>query len=95
MTNRTGKTGDLLAHTDLHHAAASCENPDVIATLMDWGADITALDEEGSTPLHFAAINSVPHVVDTLLDRGADIAARNYHDEMTLHCTARQANQTK
>ncbi len=40
--------------------------------VLDSGADITARDEEGGTPLHLAARRASAETVNALIDRGAD-----------------------
>ncbi|MCY4053746.1 MAG: ankyrin repeat domain-containing protein, partial [Hyphomicrobiales bacterium] len=57
------------------HAAAGYNKPEVVALLLDRGADINALSSFGHTPLHHAAIRGTPEVFELLLDRGADIEA--------------------
>ena len=57
-------------HTPLHYAAGY-NKPEVVALLLDKGADIHARSTLGITPLHFAARYNTPEVVALLLDRGA------------------------
>ena len=57
-------------HTPLHYAAGY-NKLEVVALLLDKGADIHALSTLGITPLHFAARYNTPEVVALLLDRGA------------------------
>lgn len=60
--------------TPLHDAAMS--EPELARALIEAGADIRALDEEGMTPLHFAASGNAPTVLRALVEAGADIEAR-------------------
>ena len=57
---------------------------------LDAGADATARDEWGFSPLHFAAaFNDDPDIITALLDGGADIHARDKEWEATpLHWAA-------
>ena len=57
--------------TSLHVAASG----QVVATLLQGGADLHARDSRGNTPLHMAAYRDAPDVVASLLAHGADIDA--------------------
>ena len=53
------------------------------------GADIEAKDDDGWTPLHFAAaFNKNPAVIQALLDAGADIEAKSDRSVTPLHLAA-------
>ncbi|MDD9818884.1 MAG: ankyrin repeat domain-containing protein [Gammaproteobacteria bacterium] len=68
---------ELQGATPLHHAAFHSPAPEVVALLLERGADIEARAAYGSTPLHFAAgFNKEPGVTALLLERGANIEAR-------------------
>ncbi|MDO3058460.1 MULTISPECIES: ankyrin repeat domain-containing protein [Mycobacteriaceae] len=54
--------------------------------LIDSGADVNAKDDEGWTPLHFAATHDSAEVVRQLLDAGAEIDAVNNKGETPLRC---------
>ena len=81
---------DWLGNTPLHYAAEYSENPEIIITLLDRGADVAARSEVGFlTPLHVAAEYSEnPEIIITLLERGADVAARDTHGNTPLHFAA-------
>ena len=73
-----------------HWAAGSNQNPGVIAALLDAGADPSARDKDGKTPLHDAArSNQNPDVIAALLDAGADPSARDKDGKTPLHDAAR------
>jgi len=72
------------------HFAVSGGHTEVVAFLLDSGADIEARDEDGDTPLHSAACTDNVAMIDLLLDRGADIDARNHELETpVLNATQR------
>src|SRR5208282_2437204 len=56
---------------------------ELLALLIDLGADINAKDMHGDTVLHYAAKSDRPakQVITTLIENGADLDARN-HDGM-------------
>lgn len=64
--NAGGKTG----HTALH-AALACDHLEITRLLLDYGADIDALDETNATPLDVAATCGKEAIVRFLLDNGA------------------------
>lgn len=72
-------------------AALYSFNPDVLAVLLDHGADInaasTALTSEGDTALHCAVNSAHPtySIVQFLLDRGADVSATDAKGNTPLH----------
>ena len=58
-------------------------------TLVESGADLDARDENGQTPLHWAAWrNNNPSVVAALLDSGADPNSRNQFGELPVELAA-------
>lgn len=56
------------------HYAAQCDNTQVVAALLDMGADIDARDNDGKTAVIFAASRGSEEMFRVLLDRGADIS---------------------
>ncbi len=72
--------------TGLLHAAASSNLPDVVAWLLDHGADIEQLDDAGNTPLLVALSHSETTAI--LLDRGANAQAHNHQGDGALHAVA-------
>jgi ankyrin repeat protein len=74
--------------TSLHVAAQDCYF-DIAELLLEYGADPNILDDNGNTPLHFAANgSSFPYergrVIKALLSHGADANKRNKNDEIPL-----------
>ncbi len=50
----------------------------LIALLIDCGADVNALDNEGCAPLHYAAIDGRSGVVAMLLKKNPDAGLRDH-----------------
>jgi len=76
------------------HAASMMGHKDVVAFLGSRGADVNAVDNDQSTPLHWAAGNGKASVCTTLLALGADPAAKNKNGETALDL-ARERNHTE
>ena len=77
-----GKGADVNARekgmTPLMLAAGFNENPEVITTLLQAGANVNAQDNDGATALMWAAqYNESPEVITTLLQAGASIETRS------------------
>ena len=65
-------TWELHGQTLLHHAAAGYKAAEMIALLLERGADPAAQDHQGRTPLHQAAGSSVA-ACERLLDAGVPV----------------------
>lgn len=75
--------------TPLHFAAAFSDYPEVIGVLVEGGASLEAVMDNGRTPLHFAARwQGNLEVVRALLRYEADVYAKNRHDRTPLHLAA-------
>jgi ankyrin repeat protein len=70
------RSNNALAVQPLHSATAGGHD-DVVAVLVDAGADVNAVQVHGWTPLHGAAKTGSLVSVERLLAAGADPAARN------------------
>jgi ankyrin repeat protein len=54
-------------------------------TLIDFGANVDAMDNRGYTPLHLAAARGDLYMVDILLRRGADPNCQTLHGDTPLY----------
>ncbi|XP_012288301.1 E3 ubiquitin-protein ligase MIB2 [Orussus abietinus] len=60
--------------------------------LLDAGASLRAVDEDGDTPLHYAAFGNQPEIMELLLSRGAVIDAVNNGRCSALHVSVDKQN---
>ena len=70
------------------HLATSSGNKEMVKTLIDAGANISAQTYDGVTPLHNAAANDSVELAQLLLTAGADANACNIDHETPLHVAA-------
>ena len=83
------KRTDRFGRAALHYAAALSPDPEVVATLIDLGADVNQPDLLKFTPLHYAAaFNENPAVSAVLIEKGADLGARDLEGRTPLHTAA-------
>ena len=75
-----GADVDALSENDFAvrplHSAVAGNHDEVVAVLIDAGADVNSRQPQGWTPLHGAAQNGASATVDRLLAAGADREAR-------------------
>lgn len=76
-------TSQVTLATPLHRSAR-LGDAQVIADLLEAGADVHARDNDGRAPLHFATTSAV---VDVLLNHGADPNARSWTGFCPIHVT--------
>ncbi|KAI1852875.1 hypothetical protein JX265_012903 [Neoarthrinium moseri] len=63
------------------------DRPVLIQSLKSSGADVNARDDEGCTPLHYAALSRDLFLVEMLIERlGADVTAKDDGGRTALHC---------
>lgn len=76
--------------TALHYAAGDSGSTEVISLLLKAGANIEAHDEDGDTPLSWAAEKGHLEAVRSLLQAGAKPDSRNNSKGTVLHVAAQQ-----
>jgi hypothetical protein len=65
------------------------ENEPLAIELVQQGASITALNEQGVTILHLASRATMPELVALLIEKGADVHARIPTGDTPIHWAAR------
>ncbi len=76
------------------HSAVAGDHDDVVAVLIDAGADVRATQRHGYTPLHGAAQNGADVTVDRLLAAGSDRAARTDDGKSAADLAAAAGHET-
>ncbi|MGY3229012.1 ankyrin repeat protein [Luteibacter sp. HA06] len=84
---QNGVTALLAATRDSWHG-----RPEAVLTLLTNGANASATDAEGNTPLHGAVLGAEPTVAAMLLDAGASVDAVNAAGDTPLAIACRAAN---
>ncbi len=78
-------TRDANGRTPLHRACLNSVYENVVAVLIDSGADVNIADNDGVTPLMTAVSHSSVKAVRALLDAGADVSVVNADEKQVLH----------
>ena len=63
---------------------------DAVQAALDAGGDVNAVDETGSTALHYVADKGFPRVVELLVEHGAGLNAANYRGQTPLAVVMRR-----
>lgn len=72
--------------------AAQKGKKDAVQALLKNNADIDAVDKEGDTALHVAALAGQAEMCEFLMANGANVHAKNENGSSTLHFAARAGN---
>jgi len=78
--------------TPLHHAATNGHRA-LARLLVDRGADVSAVEKDGSTPLHRAATKGHEALAQLLIDRGADVSAADKDGLTPMHRAAANGHE--
>ena len=68
-----------------HNEVLIDKKVETVRLLIEQGADVTAQDENGSTPLHLASTSGILEIVWLLLECGACATARDESGKTPLH----------
>ncbi len=85
-------TGRVAGGQTLLHRALYQEREDLALAIIDAGADVDAVDNQGVAPMHHAASIGALAVVERLLERGADPDVRSPRYGAPLHHAARHGH---
>lgn len=66
------------------HLSIRRDHFNITKFLVDYGIEINAMDDEGNTPLHYAAIFNRPEAAELLLKTGANLQQENHKGETPL-----------
>ena len=66
---------------------------EITKKLVERGADVSEIDEEGNSPLHAAVKNQLPLSCQLLIKKGAEIQPKDKLGNTPLHFAARKGNQ--
>jgi ankyrin repeat protein len=75
------------------HAAAAGRSRDIVAMLIEKGADVSATQHGGWTPLHAAAQNGDVEMAKLLVLNGADVKARADNNQSALDLALGKGSQ--
>jgi ankyrin repeat protein len=83
---------DNKKRTVLHHALFGLPGEDAIGPIVQYGADVNAMDSEGKRPLHYCVKYNKKRAAQILIDNGAEIEAENKAKETAALLAAKTKN---
>ncbi len=92
VTRETVALKDASGNTPLHLAVAQQNDPDVLALVLESGADPNARNDAGDTPLHVAVSRNKRAMGEALIAAGADVFAANAAGELPVTIAMRNAD---
>ena len=78
---------DSDGRTPLHWACRG-RSTDIVAYLIEKGADANALDNNQTAPLHSLAVRNLTEAAELLISKGAEISILDYVNQTPLHHSA-------
>jgi ankyrin repeat protein len=76
---------DLTATSPLHAAVVAGKQGEAVRMLLDRGADLHAINEEGQSALHLAAATGQPKLTKFLIERGADVHKVDFDGRLPVY----------
>ena len=71
----------ILYDSAMHYASGMSGSADVLETLINYGADLDPQNDEGNTPVFFAAKSNNQFAACALIEQGANVRQKNMHGE--------------
>lgn len=89
--NKDGQTCLMVLLEKAHHLRLSeTTMARLVQMLLDHGANLKLLDQDGNTALHYAVQARLPNIAQQLISAGVDMDARNILDKTAAHIAVRQ-----
>ena len=80
---------DDMGCSALHWAALNETTEELVSAIIELGADINALDNDGRTPLHYFCAKGLIYGATCILHHGADSNIQTYEEKLSpLHIAA-------
>lgn len=84
---------DDIGDAPLHlYLTSKHKNIEIIKYLIEFGADVNILNEDGDTPLHYASMEGHLEIVKYLIESGADVNILDKERDTPLHYASDNGN---